>query len=79
MALGPAGVHTVQHLRPVLGLGAAGAGVKSHDDVVVVILAGKQGGQTGFLHLFHQRVIARFQLFQQLGIIGLLPHFAQRV
>ena len=41
-ALGPARVHARQHLRPVLGLGAAGAGVDLDIGVVGVGLARKQ-------------------------------------
>ena len=40
--LGPARVHAQQHLGPVLGLGAAGAGVDLDEAVVGVGLAGEQ-------------------------------------
>src|SRR3546814_18271245 len=40
--LGPANVHAQQHLRPVLRLGAAGAGVDLEVAVVGVGLAGQQ-------------------------------------
>ena len=39
--LGPAQVHTQQHLGPVLGVGAAGAGVDSEDGVAAVVLTGE--------------------------------------
>ena len=42
VALGPHVVHTVEHARPVLRLGAACAGVEGEDGVVRVILAGQQ-------------------------------------
>ncbi len=38
-ALGPLDVHAKQHLRPVLGLGAARAGMNGHDRVGQVVLA----------------------------------------
>ena len=41
-ALGPAQVHTEEHLGPVLRLGPAGAGVEHGDGVVVVELAAEQ-------------------------------------
>ena len=40
--LRPAHIHALQHLRPVLALGAAGAGVDLHIGVVGVGLAGEQ-------------------------------------
>ena len=45
--LGPADVHARQHLRPVLGLGAAGAGMDLEEAVVAVGLAGEQRLQLG--------------------------------
>ncbi len=46
--LGPAQVHAQQHLRPVLGVGAARAGVDGQDGVPAVVLAGEGQRQ---LHL----------------------------
>jgi hypothetical protein len=40
-ALRPPQIHPHQHLRPVLRLGAAGAGVDRHDDVLLVLRAGE--------------------------------------
>ena len=40
--LGPAQVHPQQHLGPVLGVGAAGAGVDGDDGVAGVVLAAEQ-------------------------------------
>ncbi len=42
VALGPALVHALEHLRPVLALGAAGAGIDLDIGVVAVGLAGEQ-------------------------------------
>jgi len=47
VGLGPARVHAQQHARPVVGLGAAGAGVHFQIGVVAVGLAGQQGFQLG--------------------------------
>ena len=77
VALGPAGVHTVEHLGPVLGLGAAGAGVDGQDDVGAVVLAGEQGLQPGLLHLLFQGGIALFQLGDQRLVLKLVAHLAQ--
>ena len=43
--LRPARVHAEQHLRPVLGLGAAGPGVDRDDGVLPVVLAREHDGQ----------------------------------
>ena len=77
VALGPAGIHPVQHLRPVLGLCAACAGVEGEDGVVAVVLAGEQGGQTALADLLFQRVVALHHVVQLGGIVLLLCHFAQ--
>ena len=76
---GPAGVHAVQHLGPVLRLGAAGPGVEGQDCVAVVVLAVEHrhqlqlvNGLGNFLH----RLLA---LFGQRGVVLLLDHLQQRV
>ena len=43
--LRPAQVHPQHHLGPVLGVGAAGAGVDLGDRVALVVLAGEQAPQ----------------------------------
>jgi hypothetical protein len=77
VALGPTGIHAVEHLRPVLGLGAAGAGVESEDGVVGVIFPGEQGRQAAVADLLFQGLIALGHLVQLAGVILLLGHFAQ--
>ena len=77
MALGPAGIHAVEHLGPVLGLGAAGAGVELQNGVGVVVLAGEQGGHPGLLHLLLQVRVLALQLLQDLGVVLLLAHLAE--
>jgi hypothetical protein len=49
VALAPAEVHALEHLRPVGGLGAAGAGADGEDRALGVVLAGEQ--QEGALAL----------------------------
>ena len=50
VALRPAGVHAVQHLRPILCLGAAGPRMEGKDGIFAVIFPGEQGGQTHLRH-----------------------------
>ena len=77
VALSPAGVHPVEHLGPVLGLGAAGAGVELQNSIGVVVLAGEQGGHPGLLHPFLQLGKLAFQFLQNVGVVLLLAHLAQ--
>ena len=77
VALSPAGIHAVEHLSPVLGLGAAGTGVELQNGVGVVILTGEQGGHPGFLHPLFQLGKLAFQLLQDIGVIFLLSHLTQ--
>ena len=77
VALGPAHVHAVEHLAPVLGLGAAGPGVEIEDGVAAVILPGEQGGQTGLLQSALQLAIALLHLRQQGGVVLLDSHLHQ--
>jgi hypothetical protein len=53
---GPARIHAQQHLRPVLRLGAAGAGVHFQEGVVGVGLAGQQALDLASLGLGGQRL-----------------------
>ena len=70
-ALGPAQVHAKKHLRPVLGLGAAGAGMDGEQGVAGVVGAaegevelkpveagGDRGGLAGYLVLNGAVVLA---------------------
>ena len=83
------GVHAVQHLRPVLRLGAAGARVEGQNRVGGIVFAGQQGGEPLARHLlFHvlhalrafveEREIARFigQFDQRQGIVVVFLQFA---
>ena len=77
VALGPAGVHAVEHLSPVLGLGAAGTGVDGEDYVGAVVLPGEQGLQPGGLHVGLQGGKALFQLGDETLVLKLVAHLAQ--
>src|SRR5579884_3771704 len=43
LALGPAQIHAHEHLRPVLRLSSARAGMNSHNGVACVVFAREQG------------------------------------
>ena len=77
VALRPAGVHAEEHLRPVLGLGAARAGVKGEDGIGAVILAGEQSGQLGLLYLGLQLGEALLHFGNQSLVLGLVAQLAQ--
>jgi len=78
-ALGKAGVHAVEHLGPVLGLGAARAGVQRQDAVVLVVLAGEQRGQPERLQLLFYRRDLGGDLRHQREIIFLICEADQHV
>ena len=77
VAFGPAGVHAVEHLGPVLGLGAAGAGVDGENHIGAVVLPGEQSLETGLLHLGLQLGEALLQLGDQGLVLKLVAHLAQ--
>ena len=74
VALGPAVVHAEQHLGPVLGLSAAGTGVEGEDSVVLIVLAGKQGGQLHGGNLVFNGFNLLFGLVHQREVLGLVAH-----
>ena len=76
VALGPAGVHPVEHLAPVLGLGAAGTGMEAHQGVVPVVVAGEQGLQPAAFHFPGQGLEALLQLLQHGVVVLFGGHFA---
>ena len=77
LPLHPAGVHAVEHLGPVLGLGAAGPGVELQNGVAPVVLPGEEGGHPRLGGPVLQGGALGFQLLQNLGVVGLLAHLAQ--
>ena len=76
VTLRPSGVHPVEHLAPVLGLGAAGAGLEAHNGIVAVILAGEQRLQAAGLHLLGQPLEALLQLGEHGVVVLLGSHLA---
>ena len=75
--LRPAAVHTEQHLRPVLRLGAAGAGVEGQNGVVVVVLAVEHRHQLQLVDGFFDSVDRFLALGCQRGVVFLLDHQQQ--
>ena len=71
MALAPARVHAIEHLRPVLRFGTAGASVQREDGVALVVFTRKQRLQTHLLEI----VLELFQVFadfsRDFGVISL--------
>ena len=76
VALRPAGVHPVEHLTPVLGLGTAGSRVEGHQRIVAVVFPGEQRLQPGFLHALGQLVKSLLELWQHRVVIFLQRHLA---
>jgi hypothetical protein len=50
MAVGPAQIHAQQNFRPILGLGAAGAGMKRNDRIAPIVGAAKDVRELGLSH-----------------------------
>ena len=72
----PTGIHTVEHLTPVLRLGTAGTGLERNHCIIGIISAGKKGLQAAVLHIVGQLLEAFLQLLQH-GIVVLFGgHFA---
>ncbi len=89
--LAPAHVHAQQHLRPVLGVGAAGAGLDVHDGVGAVGRAGQHAPELGRAHPGRERrqerlglgndgrvVLARSEVEEHLGVLDVPPELLER-
>ena len=74
VSLRPAGIHTVEHLVPVLGLGAAGSGVEIEDSVVLIVLAGEQRSQRQSIHLVGERGKLRLDVGDHAFVVFLGSH-----
>ena len=70
----PLHIHTVEHLRPVLRLGAARAGVEGQNGVAVIVLTGEQRREADLLDPLLQIGEALLQLGQQAGVVHLVAH-----
>jgi hypothetical protein len=71
-------VHAQQHLGPVLGLGAAGAGVDLDEAVLRVVLAVKQGLQLDPLAASFEVGQRAVGLVDGRGVVGLLAELVHR-
>ena len=67
--LGPAHLHAQHHLGPVLGVGAAGAGVDGHERVARVVVAGEQAL---LLEREQARLDGRDRLLELVGEVGVV-------
>ena len=74
----PLHIHAVEHLRPVLRLGAARAGVEGQNRVAVVVFAGKERRESCLLHIGFEFTVALFELGQQARVVHLRSHVDQR-
>ena len=70
--LAPAQIHAQQHLRPILGLGAAGTGLDLQEGVVRVHLAGKHAAKLQGFYFGGAVVQLRHQGLDSLGVAFLL-------
>ena len=61
-AISPARIHARQHLSPVRGVDAAGAGIDADDGVVRVELAVEGGGHLRLIELLFRQREVRFDL-----------------
>ena len=77
VALGPPGIHAVEHLGPILGLRAASAGVEGQNGIGGIVFPGQQRLQPGGFHALNQRVVLLFQFGQEGLVLLLVAHFAQ--
>ena len=77
LPLHPAGVHAVEHLGPVLGLGAARPCVELQNGAASVVLAGEERGHPGLGGPVLQGGVFALQLLQDFRVVGLLAHLAQ--
>ena len=72
---GPAVVHAVEHLGPVLRLGAAGAGVEGQDGVAVVVLAVQHGHELQLVHRLFHGVDGLLGFGDHVRVVLLVQHF----
>ena len=77
MVFGPAAVHTQQHFRPVLSLGAAAAGMNFEKGVVFVGFAGKQRFQLAAAGFYLQLLQLGYDLGNQFPITLLFRQFTE--
>jgi len=74
VCLCPLVVHAVEHLGPVLCLGAAGTGVEGQDGVAVVVLTVQHGHQLQLVHGLAHSVHGFLCLGHHIGVVLLVQH-----
>jgi len=79
MALGPAEVHPEQHLGPVGGLGATGAGADRQDGRPLIVLAVEEQLRPLAREVAFEDRALLVELGAQLGVIGLLEELGGRL
>ena len=77
VGLGPAGVHTVEHFGPVLGLGTTGAGVEGQNGVVVIVFSVEHRHELQFVDGLFHALHCLLPLAGQRGIVFFLNHLQQ--
>ena len=77
VGVGPAGVHAVEHLGPVLGFGAAGTGMEGQNGVGVIVFAVEHGHQLQFVDSLFHPVDGFLALGHQRRIVFFLDHLQQ--
>ena len=75
VCLCPLVVHAVEHLGPVLCLGAAGTGVEGQDGVAVVVLTVQHGHQLQLIHCLAHSVHRLLCFGDHGGVIFFIQHF----
>ena len=75
VGIGPAVVHTIQHLCPVLCFSAARTGVEGENGVAVVIFTVQHGHQLQIVHSFFHLFHGLLALGDQVRVVFFLQHF----
>ena len=78
-ALGPSQIHAKQDGGPVLGFGAASAGLDGHDGVEVIVFAGEQRLRFEFRNVFVGGIEFAIELLEQIVFLLGVALFAREV
>ena len=74
-ALGPSGVHAVEHAGPVAAFGSAGPCVQLQDGVVAVVFSGQEGFDFHGLQFVYEGVQFALYLRDEGGVAFFVAHF----